>query len=349
MIIVNNAGVGKKCQPNSLFGLLHHVDGKAEVIKVDVRLSKDEVPMLYGGEYLSPNIIYPNSCIDAANAFNDKKYLQRIDRKISNIESRHLEGLGIATLEQAFILVNIKKTLLLDVKDNRACDSLISLLKKYKQIRVILASYNPNVLMFFSYNCPQYRRVLIMDTIDNKIMNLCQKDRKYSFQALIVDYEKNATRDIMALRYQGHKVYLKTINDKKTLYRYQVNGYMTDYPARFGFSCGFKLYGVPILPCLWLGEQDNRTLRHYNTMHFVSTPTNQHRYEFKMKNYAQTKEFMDKLLRGNRETMYGNPFGRTLVFMEDSKQGRKFLAKYLKNILPYVKSIFYHYDNWHKK
>ena len=341
MIIVNNAG--------SLFGLLHHADGKAEVIKVDVRLSKDGVPMLYTGEYLSADIIYPNNVIDVANALNDEKYLQRIDRKIANIESQHLESLGIPTLEQAFILINTKKTLLLDVRDNRASSSLMSLLQKYKQIRIILASYNPNVLMFFYYNCPQYRRILIMDTIDNKIMKLCQRDRKYSFDALIVDYEKNATRDIMALRYQGHKVFLKMINDKKTLYRYHVNGYMTDYPARFGFSHGFKPYSVPILPSVWLGSYDKNILRHYNTMHFVSEPTNEHRYEFKMRNYAQSKEFMDKLLKGNRETMYGNPFGKTMIFIEDSKVGRKFLAKYLKNILPHVKNVFYNYDNWHKK
>ena len=341
MIIVNNAV--------SLFGLLHHANGKAEVIKVDVRLSKDEVPMLYGGEYLSADIIYPNRGIDASNSLSDKKYLQRIDRKISNIESQHLESLGIPTLEQGFILINTKKTLLLDVRDNRASSSLMSLLKKYKQIRVILASYNPNVLMFFYYNCPQYRRILIMDTIDNKIMKLCQKEKKYSFNALIVDYKKNATRDIMALKYQGHKVFLKTINDKKTLYRYQVNGYMTDYPERFGFYHGFKSYSVPILPSVWLGTYDHNVLRHYNTMHFVTNPSNQHRYEFKMKNYAQSKEFMDKLLKGNRETMYGNPFGKTMIFVEDSKAGRKFLAKYFKNILPHVNNVFYNYDNWHDK
>ena len=339
MIIVNNAV--------SLFGLLHHANGKAEVIKVDVRLSKDDIPMLYTGEYLSADIIYPNNGIDASNALSDKKYLQRIDRKISNIESQHLESLGIPTLEQAFILINTKKTLLLDVRDNRASSSLMSLLKKYKQIRVILASYNPNVLMFFYYNCRQYRRILIMDTIDNKIMKLCQKERKYSFNALIVDYEKNATRDIMALKYQGHKVFLKTINDKKTLYRYQVNGYMTDYPERFGFYSGFKPYSVPILPSVWLGTYDRNVLRHYNTMHFVTNPSNQHRYEFKMKNYAQSKEFMDKLLKGNRETMYGNPFGKTMIFVEDSKAGRKFLAKYFKNILSHVNNVFYNYDNWH--
>ena len=341
MIIVNSSG--------SLFGLLHHLDGKAEVIKVDIRLSKDGVPMLYTGEYLSADIIYPNNGIDASNFINDEKYLRRTDRKIANIESHHLESLGIPTLEQAFILINTKKTLLLDVKDNRASSSLISLLEKYRQIRIILASYNPNVLMFFYYNSPRYRRFLIMDTIDNKIMKLCQKNNKNTFNELIVDYEKNATRDIMELRYQGHKVFLKTINDKKTLYRYQVNGYITDYPARFGFSHGFKPYCVPILPCLWLGEYDKNILCHYNTMHFVSAQSNEHRYEFKMKNYSATKEFMDKLLKGNRETMYGNPFGKTLIFVEDSKIGRKFLAKYLKNILPFLRSVFYNYDNWHTK
>lgn len=203
---------------NTIASILKAIKLDVDGIELDVHLSSDEIAMVIHDE-----------TIDRTTS---KKGF------VNNFTSESLRNLGIPSLEDVFDLVNQKSFINIEIKDEKATKTVLSLLQKYTSeknwtIKTFqISSFNWNVLEVCHTQNNQIKLCVLTDKTIDEAMAFAKKINAYS----INPYFQLLHRENVSLMQQnGFKVFPWTVNNKSDIdlmKSYQVDGIISDFPDR---------------------------------------------------------------------------------------------------------------------
>jgi glycerophosphoryl diester phosphodiesterase len=211
-IIVAHRGAKSNCyNENTLAAFQNAMNINADMIELDVRVSKDRIFTVYHDESLQ---------------LRDIRSLTINDIKTLNEE--------IPTLEEVLMLTKGKIKLDIELKDNILIDEFLKLLLKYFSTNnFIITSFNLKVIKALKERNSEIEVGLLLDK--NNYQDMIEqiiKLKLFKPDIYVLEYE------LMFLNYYKYldkPIFLWTINDKTLLKQFIINndtvaGIITDYP-----------------------------------------------------------------------------------------------------------------------
>lgn len=149
--------------PNTLDSMLQGIEAGADIIEVDVRATKDGIPILKHDSFI-----------------NTVSHEQKQVSQLTLGELKNYEGKNIVTLEEALNLaLKYNKVFNLDMKSLYAMDSMIKIVEQKKMVnQVVLSGCDKEKALYMHKNHQKFR--ILLNVEDDMF-----KDTDYNYQSAI--------------------------------------------------------------------------------------------------------------------------------------------------------------------
>ncbi|MEX0662902.1 MAG: glycerophosphodiester phosphodiesterase family protein [Balneolaceae bacterium] len=217
----------------SAFELAHQM--KADMIEIDVLLSKDNVPIVLHDSFLEGT----TNGKGLVKEFNSKK-LKQLDA--GSWFSKKFQGEKIPTLEEVLKWAKDKISLNIEVKTEAVSDFYkngiefysTQLVRKYEmENHVIFSSFDYRSILHLKKNAPEIATSILYDKRRPFRINPTDLLDKYQPDGFNANWRRLNAREINQIKQKGYDVWVYTVNREKIMrkvIRRGVTGIFTDRP-----------------------------------------------------------------------------------------------------------------------
>jgi glycerophosphoryl diester phosphodiesterase len=223
MKIIGHRGARGLASENTLESLRRALAAGVDEIEIDIRVTKDNVPILNHDPFL--------------NDANGNKLRDRLIHEHTLAELRSLRP-DIATLDEAVVLINRQIPLFIEVKPKVATDSIVEALRLYlakgwQPSDFLLASFSQRTLRSLHQALPDIE-IVISEHLSAFIA--ARRARALGAKRLLFNRRNLWWFVIRSLADSGFRVSAYTVNNPRQAERwakYGLYSVITDYPDRF--------------------------------------------------------------------------------------------------------------------
>ncbi len=218
--IVGHRGAPEYAPENTTASIEKAIRLGADMIEVDVRLSKDKIPVLMHDPTLD-------------RTAKRKGYVE--DKTLKQLKKITVDGEPIPSLEGVIKIIKNKGRLNIHIKEIRAVDSILALIKKYDiQKDVLLSSFSVQTLKKIKKTSPELNIALIFSSPKLRYIGAAKKLKLHSLHP---NYNILTKRMVLRAHKNNIKINTWTIRTRrsalKSKYYYNVDGIITDDPLLY--------------------------------------------------------------------------------------------------------------------
>lgn len=210
MLIIAHRSNGSKYQENTLKAIKEINTIGIDMIEVDVRVTKDKIPVLYHDSYI------PSA--------NNKLYIE--SENFSDLKNCDKE---LTTLEDA---LNIKANYLLDIKPKTNLKPVIEIIEKNGSSKeILITSFDYGLLKSLKKEMPNIN-LAILDRWSG--VRASSRAKKLGTNTIIMNQKWLWNGFIKSMTNSGYKLYAYTLNDKNRTINWKkrgLSGVITDIPS----------------------------------------------------------------------------------------------------------------------
>ncbi|QMS85085.1 glycerophosphodiester phosphodiesterase [Candidatus Xianfuyuplasma coldseepsis] len=229
-VVVSHRGGGNFGPENTIAGIQQGLDFAADAIEIDVRFTKDGVPVLLHDATLT------RTTNDTANTkISDLTYEELAQYDAGSWFDEAFAGEPIPTLDEALRQINFQATIFLELKDSYQGgeEIIVEMLQDRFLVRnVIILSFNQGQLERIKALDDRIETLLLLSSFIGDISVIAGNDRIDNIGFRYELAQGNADR-IRILQQAGKEVYIWTINNQDAISEMNslnVDGIITDYP-----------------------------------------------------------------------------------------------------------------------
>ena len=223
MIIIGHRGAAGLAPENTIAALMKAIEYSVDEIEIDVRVTKDNVPILHH----NPNLIFPD---DQKTAIKDHTF-------------HDLQALkaDLATLDEAITIIARQKPLIIEVKPDEDIQPIVAVIqwfldRGWKPDDFRLASFSPDTLASLRTALPQIP-LIVNERWSGVRAHL--RARRLGASRITMNQRWLWFGFIRAVYRGGHLLSAYVINDPakaRNWKRFGMYGVITDFPDRFDRS-----------------------------------------------------------------------------------------------------------------
>lgn len=216
--VIGHRGAAGTKPENTLSSIKYAIENGADIVEVDVRMTRDEVLVLVHDDTLERLAGIPQSVRSL-----DYRWIR---------DNIRIDGEPIATLEDALRFIDGRTGLFVDVKEPDTIDRILDLIKLYGVVKWVgVVSLYEEPLRYARENLPGIVTGITYIRSPRRIADAYKIGAK-----IVLPYYRFATGEVI---YSAHKLGLKVVawtvnnvSDALELTRRGVDGITTDYPER---------------------------------------------------------------------------------------------------------------------
>ena len=232
--IIGHRGCASVFPENTLEAILHGIQSGAEMIEIDLRLSKDQEVVLSHNENLSE--------VFGINQNVSEKTWQRLSELTIKKEGKTFHLLRLRDLFQfmpqdVHFYLELKATKSPNPSEwnKKLVDKVISILKKEKiKRRCLLMSFDQDLIKYLKKKHPSYSAGLVVKS--KAILKAILKNKEIQYDCLALNQKLFKNSNLKMALNSGIPLIAWTVNDKrlwKRIASYGPLGIVTDYPSKF--------------------------------------------------------------------------------------------------------------------
>lgn len=217
--LVGHRGAAALAPENTLPSFVKAYECGATAIEFDVRLTRDDVPVIFHDESL--------------------KRLTGVEARVRDLsfeELRELKVLGeaqVPTLEEVLEFASGRLAVDVELKDSGTEREVVRLLKKYNlEEESLITSFSPEILSRVKELAPNLRLGVLLERWDDKYLDIA---RQLGAQAILPNYTSVTPDVVDSIKGEGFALIVWTVNDPEEaarLLRQGVDGIITDDPYK---------------------------------------------------------------------------------------------------------------------
>ena len=223
MLVIAHRGASQLAPENTVAAIQKAREVKADGIEVDVRLTRDGVPVLFHDETLER--LFGNRMPLSGCSMADLSYIAQGPQEIPTLE----EAMEAA---KNFAVIN------LELKNNsrwngRLVKAVSPIVKRYPPDTLLISSFNPMALARARRQLPKIRRGLIVGSGRMGIKSLLVWKKVLGLYSVHLNRQLAIPKWIDPLKAQGLRIFIWTVDDPddmKTLVKVGVDGVITNVP-----------------------------------------------------------------------------------------------------------------------
>lgn len=217
--LVGHRGAAALAPENTLPSFVKAYECGATAIEFDVRLTRDDVPVIFHDESL--------------------KRLTGVEARVRDLsfeELRELRVLGeaqVPTLEEVLEFASGRLAVDVELKDSGTEREVVRLLKKYNlEEESLITSFSPEILSRVKELAPNLRLGVLLERWDDKYLDIAGQ---LGAQAILPNYTSVTPDVVDSIKGEGFALIVWTVNDPEEaarLLRQGVDGIITDDPYK---------------------------------------------------------------------------------------------------------------------
>lgn len=211
MLIIGHKGSKGEYPQNTLNAVQDAILKGADLVEIDIRVTKDDIPVLYHDSRL-----------------NNKSKLEIKDTEFKNLIDSYSY---LTKLEDVLKLKNIE--LILDIKPSVEIEPIVNLIKKHKSNKLLITSFDFKLLLKMKKKLPNLKYA-VLDRWSGVRAN--HRAKKLNTNIIIMNQKWLWNGFIKAVKNSGIELYVYTLNnvDKALIWKnYGIAGVITDFPESF--------------------------------------------------------------------------------------------------------------------
>jgi len=219
-IVVAHRTCPRHVAENSLAGIELAGTLGADAVEIDVRLTRDGVPVLVHDRTLCRLTGWP-----LPTRFFSFEHLRRMRRRD--------DGLQIPTFEEALATLPDGVVMAVDVKEDRAASAVIALVRDRFEDRVLLWTRTPSTVSRFADELPHVERALLRDTrTDSPKRRLLDDAERSGADAVSAHWDRISPAFVEEAHARGLKVFAMALDAKSQASKLAagLDGIVTDWP-----------------------------------------------------------------------------------------------------------------------
>ncbi len=224
--VVAHRGVVEHAPENTLPAFLRAVAIGADAVELDVRLTRDRVPVVYHYYYLDESTTLPGPIYDyTLDQLRAARFLSTSD----GIEAASADDWRIPTLTEVLDAIGGKIGLEIEIKgpEPEAPGIVAEVLAKYRQLwdGIEVTAFEPMLLRDIQQRCPGLTTDLLLpqppDWMRQDVLTYeaIQRGRLAGAQAVHLQATKLSPAVVSAIRSHGFDIHVWDVNDDETLAR----------------------------------------------------------------------------------------------------------------------------------
>ncbi|MGH7195506.1 MAG: glycerophosphodiester phosphodiesterase [Candidatus Saccharimonadales bacterium] len=218
--IISHRGAGDMAPENTLASLIKAVERGAKLVEIDVRVTKDKVPVLNH-----------NSFVAGGNG-------RKLPIYLNTLAELRAHKFDLATLQDAIAAIDHKIPLILDIKPDEPLAPIVdviqaSLASGWRCSDFLFVSFDFKLLKSLHVKLPD---IPIVINEHYSIWRVVRRARKLRTKTIGINHHYIWPAIIKLLQARGYQIYVYTLNDPAKARKWQklgLAGIVTDFPDRF--------------------------------------------------------------------------------------------------------------------
>lgn len=232
MIIVGHRGVAGHYPENTRASILAAVELGLEWVEVDIQPTKDHQLVVCHDHTI-------NRCSDGNGRIDQHTLAELKQLDFGHWFGKQFTGERIMTLDELLTLSSQHRLKLnLEIKVDRheaqhVCQLLANVLHQENVVtdRIILSSFDSDVMRHLYKMLPQYRRAVLCDRASRQVYSLLAEVAAFSCN---IHHRWTSKKQIEKLQSLGYQVWIYTVNNPRSVKHLpNIDALFSDYPQRF--------------------------------------------------------------------------------------------------------------------